>query len=261
MRIRKKRFIYFFNILRYNGYGDIMQRYFVEKKFDNQFTLSKDDSYHVLKVMRMNIGDKIEIVSNEKVYISEITCLSPLVRAKIVEECTEDSELPISVTIAQSLVKEQKMDFILQKATELGASLFIPLTTERSIVRMNGKENKKIDRWQKIVKEASEQSKRAEIPKVLEGMDISKLASIEGYDVKLLCTVRENTKNVKKLLSNIREGAKIIVVIGPEGGFTEEEEEKLIRGGFETVSLGKSILRTETASLFIMSVVRYLSMG
>jgi len=237
-----------------------MQRYFVEKKTDNQFILDKDDSYHILKVMRMTVGEKIEIVSEGKTYISEITCLSPLVEAKVIEEHSENSELPIFVTVAQSLVKEQKMDLILQKATELGASAFIPLTTERSTVKIHGKESKKIERWQKIVKEASEQSKRTEIPKVLDGINISELSSIEGYDVKLLCTVRENTKNMKNLLSNIREGAKIIVVIGSEGGFTKEEEEKLIRGGFVTVSLGNSVLRTETASLFIMSVVRYLSM-
>ena len=190
-----------------------MQRYFVEKKLDDQFTLSEDDSYHILKVMRMSLGEKIEIVFEGRTYISEITSLSPLVSAKVIEEYIESSELSISVTIAQSLVKEQKMDFILQKATELGASEFIPLMTERSIVKMNGKESTKTSRWQKIVKEASEQSKRTKIPKVLEGVSISKLSSIEGYDVKLLCTVRENTKNIKNLLSIIREGAKIIVVI------------------------------------------------
>lgn len=237
-----------------------MQRYFVEEKLDDQFTLSKDDSYHILKVMRMTLGEKVEIVSEGKTYVSEITCLSPLVKAKVLEEWNENSELPISVTIVQSLVKEQKMDFILQKITELGASALIPLMTERSIVKMHGKENKKTSRWQKIVKEASEQSKRTKIPEILDVTSVSELSRIEGYDVKLLCTVRENTKNLKKLLSNIREGAKIIVVIGPEGGFTKEEEETLIQGGFETVSLGNSVLRTETASLFIMSVVRYLSM-
>ena len=76
----------------------------------------------------------------------------------------------------------------------------------------------------------------------------------------MLCTVRENTKNIKNLLSNSIEGAKMIVVVGPEGGFTEQEEEQLIKGGFETVSLGSSVLRTETAPLFIMSVVRYIDM-
>lgn len=152
------------------------------------------------------------------------------------------------------------MDYILQKATELGVSEIIPLITTRSVVKMDKKEIKKIDRWQKIVKEASEQSKRNQVPTIKNLVTISELSKITGYDVKLLCTVRENTKNIKNLLSNSIEGAKMIVVVGPEGGFTEQEEEQLIKGGFETVSLGSSVLRTETAPLFIMSVVRYIDM-
>ncbi len=237
-----------------------MQRYFVEQKIENQFTLSKDDSYHILKVMRMSLGNQIEIVSNGKTYISEIICLEPFVVAKVVEEIEESQELPISVTLAQALVKEQKMDLILQKTTELGIDQVIPFQAMRSVVKIDKKENKKRERWQKIVKEASEQSKRTMIPKVLGTMTVTELLSLEDYDVKLLCTVRENTKNIKNLLSNIVEGAKMIVVVGPEGGFTEEEEEQFIRSGFQTVSLGKSVLRTETAPIFIMSVVRYLSM-
>lgn len=237
-----------------------MQRYFVEQNLDDQFTLSKDDSYHILKVMRMSLGDKIEVVSSGKTYISELICLEPLVVAKVVEEMVDSPELPISVTLVQALVKEQKMDFILQKTTELGIDRVIPYMAARSVVRLEKKEIKKLERWQKIVKEASEQSKRTRIPDVLPVMTISEILNLKDYDVKLLCTVRENTKNIKNLLSNVVEGAKMIVVVGPEGGFTEDEEEQLIRGGFQTVSLGKSVLRTETASLFIMSVVRYLSM-
>lgn len=237
-----------------------MQRYFVEQRKENQFILSKEDNYHIKTVMRMKIGDKIEVVSNNKTYIAQITSLTPEVIIEAIEERESKKPLSLSVTLVQSLVKEQKMDLILQKTTELGVEQIIPLITTRSVVKMNQKEQKKMDRWQKILKEASEQSKRTTIPTLQKVMTIQELAKIDGYDVKLLCTVRENTKNLKNLLSNIVEGAKMIVVVGPEGGFTKEEEEQLICGGFETVSLGNSILRTETAPLFIMSAVRYLSM-
>lgn len=237
-----------------------MQRYFVEEKNNNKFILNKEDSYHIIKVMRMNKDDKIEVVSSKKTHICKITVLEPLVEAEVEEVLEENNELQCSVTLVQSLVKEQKMDYILQKATELGVSEIIPLATTRSVVKMDKKESKKLERWQKIIKEASEQSKRNIVPVIRNVMSIKELSEITGYDVKLLCTVRENTKNIKNLLSNSIEGAKMIIVVGPEGGFTELEEEQLIKGGFETVSLGKSVLRTETAPLFIMSVVRYINM-
>lgn len=237
-----------------------MQRYFVKEKNDNILVLSKDDSYHITRVMRMNIGDKIELVYDNKLYIGNILDLSNLVRAEIVEEIDESNELSYSVFIAQSLVKEQKMDYILQKTTELGVSGIIPYQAERSIVKLDGKENKKIERYQKIVKEASEQSKRIVVPTVSNICSLSNLVKLSDYDIKFLCTVNEKSQNLKKVLSNLNSDAKMLFVIGPEGGFTSSEEDKLMDNGFIPVSLGSSVLRTETASTFIMSVIRYLDM-
>lgn len=237
-----------------------MQRYFTDKIDNNLITLNKDDSYHITKVMRMNILDKIEIVYNKKVYIAEITSLKPDVVAKLIKEKEANTKLSCAVTIVQSLVKEQKMDYILQKTTELGVSTIIPFAASRSVVKIDGKENKKIERWQSIVKEASEQSKRIEIPKVENIIDISNLVKLSDYDVKFLCTVNEKSKNIKKVLSNLCESARMLFVIGPEGGFTKEEEQVMMNNDFIPISLGNSVLRTETASTFIMSVVRYIDM-
>lgn len=237
-----------------------MQRYFIDKINNNLITLSKDDSYHITKVMRMNILDKIEIVYNKKVYIAEITNLQPDVVVKLVKEKEENTKLSRDVTIVQSLVKEQKMDYILQKTTELGVSMIIPFAASRSVVKIDGKESKKIERWQSIVKEASEQSKQIEIPKVENIIDISNLVKLSDYDVKFLCTVNEKSKNIKKVLSNLCESARMLFVIGPEGGFTKEEEQAMMDNDFIPISLGNSVLRTETASTFIMSVVRYIDM-
>lgn len=237
-----------------------MQRYFVEKNNNNIFTLSNEDSYHITKVMRMSIGDRIEIVYNSKLYISEIVELRPNIKAKIIKEVSTNSNLSCQVTIVQSLVKEQKMDYILQKLTELGVSKIIPYQASHSIIKLDQKEDKKIRRWQTIVKEASEQSKRIDIPKIENVVNLSNLVKLSDYDIKFLCTVNETSQNLKKVLSNISSGAKMLFVIGPEGGFTDEEEKILIDNNFISVSLGNSILRTETAPIFIMSIIRYLDM-
>lgn len=234
-----------------------MQRYFCNHDSD-LFTLSRDDSYHITKVMRYNIGTTIEIVCNNTLYLAEITSLTPFVVAKKIASIDNDSK-SLNVTIAQSLVKEQKMDYILQKGTELGAKEFIPLITTRSVVKIENKEDKKINRWNLIVKEASEQSKRLDIPLVNRAHNIKELSLLD-YDYKILCTVNELSKSIKTVLSNIQESDRILIVVGPEGGFTKEEEECLINNGFISVSLGSRVLRTETASLFVLSIINYILM-
>lgn len=237
-----------------------MQRYFVEKCDNNNFFLSNEDTYHVIKVMRMSLNEQVEIIFDDKVYLGEISELEPVVKVKMLEKIDEDNELSFKVSIAQSLVKEQKMDYILQKATELGVYEIIPYAASRSIIKIDNKQDKKIERWQKIVKEASEQSKRVIVPKVTSVMTLSNLVNLSEYDIKFLCTVNETSQNIKKLLSKLTGSVRMLFVIGPEGGFTNEEEQKFIENGFVSLSLGKSVLRTETASAFIMSVIRYLDM-
>lgn len=235
-----------------------MQRYFKTTDLDI-FELSNDDSYHISKVMRNKIGDKIEVVIDKKLYICEITKISDLVTVKRVEEVTCDSELPCYITIAQSLVKEQKMDLILQKSCELGVSEIIPLNANRSIVKLDKKENKKATRWEKILKEASEQSKRVVIPKLNEIMDMKDLTKLD-YDIKILCTVNEISTNIKNVLPADLNNKKILFVIGPEGGFTDKEEQILIDSGFISTSFGNRVLRTETASLYVLSIINYITM-
>lgn len=236
-----------------------MQRYF--RDFDeNIFSLASEDSYHIIKVMRQKIGDMIEVVNKRKMYICEIIDIkNNEVVVKVVEEKEQESELACEVTIAQSLVKEQKMDLILQKCCELGVKEVIPIKASRSVVKIDKDINKKIERWNRILKEASEQSKRVEKALVNKVIDISTLAK-EQYDIKILCTVNEMSTTIKKVLSNGIEGAKIIVVIGPEGGFSNEEEKILIDNGFIPTSLGSRVLRTETASLYVLSIINYVLM-
>lgn len=237
-----------------------MQRYFYEK-IDKKLLLNKEDSYHIVKVMRKDLGEKIEIVSDKKVYVTEIISITnDLVTVEVIEEKETDNELKCEVVIAQALVKEQKMDYILQKATELGVSEIIPLETIRSIVKLNKKEDKKIIRWQNIVKEASEQSKRNVIPKISGVTSIKRLTELDNFKYKLLCTVNEASRSIKTVLSNIKDSDRILIVIGPEGGFDPKEEAYLIDSGFTSISLGDRVLRTETASSFVLSCINYILM-
>lgn len=233
-----------------------MQRYFNNNRINNEFFMNEDDSNHIYKVMRMHLGDNIEVVCNSKTYICKIVSLDKIVRVNIIEELSENNELPIKVSICQSLVNEQKMDLILQKCCELGVYEVIPFKAKNCVVKENQKSDKKIVRWQRILKEASEQSKRNIIPAVHNIIDIDELIKLP-YDLKILCSVNEFTQSIKKVFDEYKKYDTMIIVIGPEGGFSQEEENKLITNGFISVSLGKRVLRTETASIVALSYINY----
>ena len=233
-----------------------MQRYFALKKEDDIVFLEKSDFHHVKNVMRMKIGDKVEIVSDGIIYLASIISLDNTVKCKVIEKVKSlNRDIP-RVIIVQALVKEQKMDFILQKSCELGVSKIIPLITKRTVVKVDKNDDKKIIRWQKIVKEASEQSKRVDIPEIGRIMDIKDIASLE-FTHKYICSVNEKSKTIKSILSNVNVCDTLIFVIGPEGGLDKDEEDYLLKNGFKSISFGNRVLRTESASLFIMSAVSY----
>ena len=234
-----------------------MQRYFVNSKNEDSFKLDLESTHHIINVMRMNLGDLVEIVYENAVFICEIISLEEEAIVKIKEKVEKDNELAVRVTICQSLVKEAKMDLILQKSVELGAYAFVPLKVKNSIIK--GTEIdllKKVNRWQKIVKDASRQSKRNLVPVVNSVMDIKKIAELD-YDLKILCTVNEMTISLKNILQNNRNCGTMIIVVGPEGGFTTEEENYLISKGFISTSLGNLVLRTETAAICALSMINY----
>jgi 16S rRNA (uracil1498-N3)-methyltransferase len=204
--------------------------------------------------MRMEDNDKIEVIYNGDLYICNfITKDLPWVSIVSKEEgIAENKEIILSVP----LLKEQKMDLVLQKATELGVTKIIPVIMERSIVKLDSsKELKKIDRWSKICKEASEQSKRNSIPTITNIMTLKELVKEDG--IKIVCSTVEKENNLKKFLTEHKNYDKIIIVVGPEGGISPNEEEYLVNEGFTRVSLGKRIMRVETVPIFILSALNY----
>ena len=236
-----------------------MQRYFSNKLVNDKFELNKDDLYHILTVMRMKSGDSIEVVYNEQVYICNLKISNANIDV-IIKEKEEKKELEtVEKVLIIPLLKENKMDLILQKSTELGIDKIIPVIMERSIIKLDqDKELKKVERWNKICKEASEQSKRVNIPFVTEVKTLKELNDIDG--IKLVCSTKEKDNTIKKYLKNNTGYNRINIVIGPEGGISPKEEEYLNSIGFESVSLGNNIMRVETVPMYILSVINYENM-
>lgn len=233
-----------------------MQRYFAKEKNGNYFILGSDDLYHIRTVMRMKDNDKIYVVYEKTTYICCLENVKKDILIKIEETLKNDNKNNIQVTLFLPLLKEQKMDLVIQKATELGISKIIPMKTSRSIIRLDeGKESKKLDRWRRISKEASEQAHRETIPEIEEVIDINNVQLLPGLNI--ICSTIEKEKNIKYILQNNREYDRINIVIGPEGGLSEKEENRLKEIGYIPVTLGSNIMRVETVPIFVLSIVNY----
>lgn len=232
-----------------------MQRYFSKELKNDKFTLSDDDLYHITKVMRMKTGSLIEVVYEHEVYICTLD-ITDKVDAFIKEKRLANNEDQNEVALIVPLLKEQKMDLILQKATELGVTMIIPVIMERSIIKLDSsKEDKRIERWTRICKEAAEQSKRVDIPIVTRIKTLKELGNLDG--LKIVCSTSEKNLNLKKFLTTQKKCDRINIVVGPEGGISPKEEDLLVTLGFTKVSLGNRIMRVETVPLFIMSALNY----
>ena len=235
-----------------------MQRYFVNEINNDNFILTDSDIHHIKKVMRCKNNDRIEVVYDKKVYLCKIDDIDAL-KLSIINSYEEDREANINLTVAVSLVQEQKFDLILQKLTELGVNSIIPLKTERSIVKIDSsKAEKKQNRWETICKEASEQSHRVTIPTIHNIVTMKELLN-NKKELNLICSLNDKTKPLEHYLTN--DIKNILFVIGPEGGFSPKEEEFLMENGFMATSLGKRVLRVETAAIYVASIVNYIYKG
>lgn len=233
-----------------------MQRYFGLEKIDNKFILRDDDIYHIKTVMRMQDNDTIEVVFDKKVYECCLVNVKSNIEILIEKELQKKSKNEKFVNLIIPILKENKLDLILQKATEMGVYQITIIPMKRCVIRADeGKINKKIDRWNRIVKEASEQSKRVEIPKIDFLKNLKKLEKCDGLN--LVCSTREHEKSIKRVLTKNKNCDRINLVIGPEGGFDETEEKYLVDLGYEPITLGDRIMRVETVPLFLMSVIDY----
>lgn len=233
-----------------------MQRYVV----DENLKLDKKDINHIINVMRLNVNDQIKLINNGTIYDAIITKIEKNnVLYEIIKKEESKSLKDYKVIIACSIIKEQKMDYLLQKATEIGVDEIIPIISERTIVKVK-QASSKIDRWNRIIKESVEQSHRVSIPIIKDIISLKELSNLE-YSIKILCNTNEKSKNIKKVLQDSKKRDTIIIVVGPEGGFTDSEINYLENSGFISTSLGENILRAETVPLYVLSVINYEFMG
>lgn len=245
-----------------------MQKFFIDPEQINKNTVRiiGEDVNHISNVLRLETGE--EVLVGDKVSCDTYFCkIKEIGREKVLLEILkkmEDTTEPSTyIHIFQGLPKADKMEHIIQKGTEIGVSEFTPVNMARCIVKLDEKEStKKTQRWQKIAETAAKQSKRDKIPKVNFPQNLKNLfENLQEYDIVLVAYEDEHKHILKKELLNYKTKGidlkKIAIIIGPEGGLAKEEVDFIIQNGGEAVSLGKRILRTETAPLVMATIILY----
>lgn len=242
-----------------------MHHFFVEpsKIQGNHIFIDGPDVNHIRNVLRMNPGEEVNVTdgTGEKVYRCAIASIGEdTVELNIMWAQEKGMELPSKIYLFQGLPKSDKMELIIQKAVELGVYEIIPMATARAVVKLDQKKAAaKVKRWQAISESAAKQSKRLLIPEVKEPVKFSealKLAS--DLDVRLIpYELAEGMDGTRRIIQSVKPGQSVAVFIGPEGGFEEAEVELAKDAGFQAITLGRRILRTETAGMTVLSILMY----
>lgn len=240
-----------------------MHRFFIPQLYNENMTINGVDARHISKVLRMQPGARLQIVSDDGVSaLAEITVIdSEQVKVHCLEKLAESHEPLVRLVLAQGLAKGEKMDFIIQKAVEMGAYSVIPVAMEHSVVRLDGvKAVKKVERWQKIAEAAAKQSKRDIIPQIQPIQILTEALAGKNYQNKIIAYECEDKKSLKTALLEAKNAGKLtdlLLIIGPEGGISESELQEARNAGAVPVSLGRRILRAETAGLVAISAIFY----
>ena len=232
-----------------------MHNFFVSEsqKQNNRYLITGNDYNHIINVLRMDIGDTFLVSSDKKSDLCEIESFdTDTVTALIIEENYQNTELPLNIYLFQGLPKGDKMEFIIQKSVELGVFAVIPTEMNRCVVKLDDKKKKsKVARWQAISESAAKQSKRNYIPKVFDVLSYKQALEM-AKTLDLLIVPYENEEGMlatKKVLNDLKNCKSVGIIIGSEVGFDEGEITLVKEMGGKVISLGKRILRTETAAI------------
>lgn len=229
-----------------------------ENKQNSRYIINGADYNHIKNVLRMNIGDQCLISCGGQSDLCQIdSFFEDAVLLKIIEENYNDTELPVKIYLFQGLAKGDKMEYIIQKTVELGAYAVVPVEMKHCVVKLDDKKAKsKQTRWQSISESAAKQSKRNIIPKIMDVCTFDKALEF-AKTLDLILVPYENKDGMKATadaLKNLKNVKSVGIFIGPEGGFENNEIEKALEMGAKVISLGKRILRTETAAITAVSM-------
>ena len=237
-----------------------MHRFFIPKPFKQEMQITGRDAHHIIDVLRMVPGDRLQVVADDGVsFVGEVTAVGTNTVTVLAKELLRDSHEPgVRISLLQGMVKGDKIEFIIQKAVEIGIAEIFPVAMAHSVVVLeSSKAEKKVERWQKISEAAAKQSKRDIIPAVHEVMTLDQLLQKGKWDLLLVAYESENRVSLKEVLQAHKEAKTIGMIIGPEGGLSNEEVEAAQKQGGIVVSLGRRILRTETAGLVAATAILY----
>lgn len=239
-----------------------MKSFFVEGRHrpGDVVQLDGSDAHKILNVLRMRSGDRIAVVDSAAQRFSAALAIDgKSVRATLLRLEDLQPQAGVRVTVAQGVPKGQKMDFVVEKLTELGAAAIVPLQSERTIV--SGVGAHKIERWRRLAKSAAQQSGRAVIPEILEPQSFDGLLrQFNDYDCVLFPWELAECELLRKRLPELLGDARtVLLIIGPEGGFSHAEAQAASGAGAHLISLGSRILRTETAGLAALAVIGYVT--
>ena len=242
-----------------------MRRIFIKALLQEELVITGGDAHHLGRVMRARAGDRILVADDEgKVGEYELTGFTESsVSMRLVQYVEERTESPVEIVLAQCLPKGDKLDLIVQKATELGVNVIVPLSSDNCVVRYDGRKAKaKQEKWQKIADEAGKQCGRSRLPVVMPVQPFKawlREAAAEQGDAVAVCMCYENElqQGMKDFLQGQRAAKRFVVIIGPEGGFSLAEAALAKELGIASVSLGTRILRAETAAISGVTVIQY----
>ena len=223
-------------------------------------TVRGDDAGHITRVLRMKPGERVTVCDTNGVeYETEVRQTGSEVTLDVLSSRMSENEPPYKAIVFQALVKGDRFDTVLQKSTELGAAEIVPVMTARCMVKLNRQEYaKKVERWQRIAYEAAKQCGRAVIPKVHDPVTFKEALSMAAEcDAALFCYEGGGTVPLPGILPEFKAPKSIAVMIGPEGGYADEEAADAENAGLKMTGLGRRILRTETAAPYVLSCLSY----